>query len=46
MGAPGFPGFPFAHEIGLILLWIAETLTVQTGSGYVRGAFGHVNSLR
>ena len=46
MGAPGFPGFPFAHEIGLILLWIAAILTVQTGSGYVRGALGHVNSLR
>jgi CDP-diacylglycerol--glycerol-3-phosphate 3-phosphatidyltransferase len=46
MGAPGFPGFPFAHEIGLILLWIAAFLTVQTGSGYVRGALGHVNSLR
>ena len=46
MGAPGFPTFPYAHEIGLILLWIAAILTVQTGSGYVRGALGHVNSLR
>ena len=46
MGAPGFPAFPYAHEIGLILLWIAAILTVQTGSGYVRGALRHVNSLR
>ena len=46
MGAPGFPTFPNADEIGLILLWIAAIMTVQTGSGYVRGALGHVNSLR
>ena len=45
MGAPGFPGFPYAHEIGLILLWVAGILTVQTGSDYVRGALGHVNNL-
>ncbi|NCW30956.1 MAG: hypothetical protein EBV87_04970 [Alphaproteobacteria bacterium] len=46
MGAPGFPGFPFAHEIGLTLLWVAALLTVQTGSGYVKGALRHVTSLR
>ena len=45
IGAPGFPSFPFAHEIGLVLLWIAATLTIQTGSGYVKGAFRHVRSL-
>ena len=46
MGAPGFPGFPFAHEIGLTLLWIAAILTIQTGSAYVIGALRHVVSLR
>jgi len=46
MGAPGFPGFPFANEIGLTLLWIAAILTVQTGSVYVKGALRHVASLR
>ena len=44
MGAPGFPGFPFAHEIGIILLWLAAILTVQTGSGYVINAFNHVTN--
>jgi len=43
MGAPGFPGFPFALEIGLILLWIAAVLTVQTGSGYLINAVKHVS---
>ncbi|NDA18335.1 MAG: CDP-diacylglycerol--glycerol-3-phosphate 3-phosphatidyltransferase, partial [Alphaproteobacteria bacterium] len=38
--------FPFAHEIGLTLLWVAALLTVQTGSGYVKGALRHVTSLR
>ena len=42
MGAPGFPGFPFAHEIGIILLWLAAILTVQTGSGYLINAVKHV----
>jgi len=42
MGAPGWPGFPLAHEIGLSLLWIAAVLTVQTGSGYVSNALRHV----
>jgi cardiolipin synthase len=42
MGAPGFPGFPFAHEIGVTLLWIAAVLTVQTGSGYLISAVKHV----
>ena len=42
IGAPGFPNFPFAHEIGLTLLWIAAGMTVQTGYGYVRGAIRHV----
>ena len=42
MGAPGFPGFPFAHEIGITLLWIAAVLTVQTGSGYLINAIRHV----
>ena len=42
MGAPGFPGFPFAHEIGITLLWIAAVLTVQTGSGYLISAVKHV----
>lgn len=46
VGAPGFPGFPFAHEIGLTLLWIAAILTIQTGSAYVKGALRHVVSLR
>ena len=46
MGAPGFPGFPFANEIGLTLLWIAAILTIQTGSAYVIGALRHVVSLR
>jgi CDP-diacylglycerol--glycerol-3-phosphate 3-phosphatidyltransferase len=44
MGAPGFPKFPYAHEIGLALLWIAAILTIQTGSGYVKGALHHVRS--
>lgn len=43
IGAPGFPGFPFAHEIGLILLWAAAIMTVQTGYGYVSGAMRHVS---
>lgn len=43
IGAPGFPNFPFAHEIGLTLLWIAAVMTVQTGYGYVRGAIRHVS---
>ena len=42
MGAPGFPGFPFAHEIGITLLWIAAVLTVQTGSSYLISAVKHV----
>jgi CDP-diacylglycerol--glycerol-3-phosphate 3-phosphatidyltransferase len=42
MGAPGWPGFPFAHEIGLTLLWVAAILTVQTGSGYISNALRHV----
>ena len=42
MGAPGFPGFPFAHEIGITLLWMAAILTVQTGSAYVINALKHV----
>ena len=42
MGAPGFPGFPFAHEIGITLLWLAAILTVQTGSGYVINALKYV----
>jgi cardiolipin synthase len=46
MGAPGFPSFPFAHEIGLTLLWISAILTIHTGSAYVRGALRHVVSLR
>ena len=44
IGAPGFPNFPYAHEIGLMLLWIAAILTIQTGSGYVKGALRHVKS--
>ena len=44
MGAPGFPGFPFAHEIGITLLWLAAILTVQTGSGYLINALKHVNN--
>ncbi len=44
MGAPGFPNFPHAHEIGLVLIWIAAILTIQTGSGYVKGALQHVKS--
>lgn len=43
IGAPGFPGFPFAHEIGLVLLWVAAIMTVQTGYGYVSGAVRHVS---
>ena len=46
MGAPGFPGFPFAHEIGLTLLWISAILTIHTGSAYVKGAIRHVVTLR
>ena len=42
MGAPGFPGFPFAYEIGITLLWLAAILTVQTGSAYVINALKHV----
>ena len=42
MGAPGFPGFPFAHEIGITLLWLAAILTVQTGSGYLTKAVKYV----
>ena len=44
MGAPGFPGFPFAHELGLGLLWIAALLTIQTGSGYVSNALHHIRN--
>ncbi|MEL0164876.1 MAG: CDP-diacylglycerol--glycerol-3-phosphate 3-phosphatidyltransferase [Alphaproteobacteria bacterium] len=44
MGAPGFPGFPFAHEIGITLLWLAAILTVQTGSGYLISAVKHVTN--
>ena len=44
MGAPGFPGFPFAHEIGITLLWLAAILTVQTGSGYFISAVKHVTN--
>ena len=44
MGAPGFPGFPFAHEIGITLLWLAAILTVQTGSGYLINAVKHVTN--
>ena len=44
MGAPGFPDFPFAHEIGITLLWLAAILTVQTGSGYLINALKHVNN--
>ncbi len=43
MGAPGFPSFPFAHEIGITLLWLAAILSVQTGSGYLINAIKHVN---
>ena len=42
MGAPGFPTFPLAHEIGITLLWLAAILTVQTGSGYLINAVKHV----
>ncbi len=42
MGAPGFPGFPFANEIGITLLWLAAILTVHTGSGYLINAVKHV----
>ena len=42
MGAPGFPNFPFAHEIGITLLWLAAILTVQTGSAYLINAVKHV----
>ena len=45
-GAPGFPGFPFAHEIGITLLWLAAILTVQTGSGYLINAVKHVTEYR
>ena len=44
IGAPGFPNFPYANEAGLILLWIAAILTVQTGSGYVKDACQHVKN--
>ena len=44
MGAPGFPGFPFAHEIGITLLWLAAILTVQTGSGYLINAVKYVTN--
>ena len=44
IGAPGFPSFPFAHEIGVVLLWIAAILTIHTGSGYVKGALRHVRN--
>ena len=43
MGAPGFPGFPFAHEIGMLLLWIAAILTVTTGSSYLANAIKHTS---
>ena len=45
IGAPGFPNFPFAHEIGLTLLWMAAILTVQTGSEYVGSALRQVRRL-
>ena len=44
VGAPGFPSFPVAHEIGITLLWLAAILSVQTGSGYLINAIGHVNA--
>ena len=43
IGAPAFPIVPFAHEIGLFLLWVAAILTVQTGYGYIREAIRHVS---
>jgi len=42
IGAPAFPVVPFAGEIGLVLLWVAAVLTVQTGYGYIREALRHV----
>ena len=42
IGAPAFPVVPFAAETGLVLLWIAAVLTVQTGYGYIREVLRHV----
>ncbi len=43
IGAPAFPVVPFAAETGLVLLWIAAVLTVQTGYVYIREALRHVS---
>lgn len=35
IGAPAFPSLIYAHDIGLMLLWVAALLTLQTGMGYI-----------
>tara|TARA_B100001057_G_scaffold63071_1_gene56572 strand:+ start:141 stop:704 length:564 start_codon:yes stop_codon:yes gene_type:complete len=42
IGAPAFPVVPFAAEVGLVLLWVAALLTLQTGYDYIREALHHV----
>lgn len=42
IGWPAFPGLTYAHDIGLLLLWIAALLTLQTGIGYIVAGLRHV----
>ena len=42
IGAPAFPELIYAHDIGLMLLWVAALLTLQTGMGYIIAGLRHV----
>jgi CDP-diacylglycerol--glycerol-3-phosphate 3-phosphatidyltransferase len=42
IGAPAFPSLTYAHDIGLMLLWVAALLTLQTGMGYIIAGLRHV----
>ncbi|MBV9290393.1 MAG: CDP-diacylglycerol--glycerol-3-phosphate 3-phosphatidyltransferase, partial [Hyphomicrobiales bacterium] len=35
---------PGAHEVGLVLLWIAAMLTLYTGWDYMKASYDHVGS--
>jgi CDP-diacylglycerol--glycerol-3-phosphate 3-phosphatidyltransferase/cardiolipin synthase len=36
---------PYAHEIGLVLLWIAAVLTLYTGWDYMKASYQHVGGV-
>jgi CDP-diacylglycerol--glycerol-3-phosphate 3-phosphatidyltransferase len=42
IGAPAFPSLIYAQDIGLVLLWVAALLTLQTGMGYIVAGLRHV----